>query len=233
MTGPERTAIAPKATGKVYGELTSPSISLTGGATATLSFWFWREVEYYTQGSFDKTYVQVKYGVGAWQTVWSLDSKTTSVRTWQQVTQSLSVPAGVSTLQVRFVFDSVDSYGNNYRGWYIDDVAVDVASSLGFGLNAANSVQPRVTVRPNPIQDIDTGTFRIEGLDVSAVRVEIYDLGGGLVFLGESAGAELLWHTDTIAGEYLANGVYIYKVWALVDGQWIACGKAGKVVILR
>jgi hypothetical protein len=60
----------------------------------------------------------------------------------------------------------------------------------------------------------------------------IYDLGGGLVFQAETTGSELLWHTDSIAGDYLANGVYLYRAWALVDGQWIACG-TGKVVILR
>ena len=115
---------APMAAGQIKGELTSPVIPVTGGSTVPLSFYYWREVEHYTKGSYDKTYVQVRYGSGPWQTVWSLDSKTPSEKTWKKAEKSLSVPAGVSSTQVRFVFDSVDGKYNNYRGWFIDDVCV-------------------------------------------------------------------------------------------------------------
>jgi hypothetical protein len=232
MSRLEASANAPMATGAVHGELASPSIAVTDGTTATLSFRHWRDVEYSAGGSYDKTYVQARYDGGMWQTLWSLDSMTVSSKTWQQVSLGLSVPGGASSLQVRFVFDSVDAYANAFRGWFVDDVEVYTVSALGVCSNATENLQPRVTVRPNPIQDVSTGTFTVDGVDAGAIRIEIYDLGGGLVFQAETTGSELLWHTDSIAGDYLANGVYLYRAWALVDGQWIACG-TGKVVILR
>ncbi len=54
---------------------------------------------------------------------------------------------------------------------------------------------------------------------VSALKVQIYDLAGRLVFEDEAAGASLAWHTDSSFGEYLANGVYLYKLYALVNGE--------------
>jgi len=41
------------------------------------------------------------------------------------------------------------------------------------------------------------------------------------VFTDEQLGAELDWHTDNDYGEYLANGVYLYRVSAKVSGQWV------------
>jgi len=61
--------------GYAYGELTSPVIDLPAGASAVrVGFAFYREVECYIQGSYDRTYVQVSFDGGPWQTVWSMDS---------------------------------------------------------------------------------------------------------------------------------------------------------------
>jgi len=88
---------------------------------------------------------------------------------------------------------------------------------------------------PNPIKDVNTTTFSVKGAMaafVSAIKVQIFDLAGRLVFERETAGASLDWHTDNDYGEYLANGVYLYKMWALVDGRWVV-SSTRKLAILR
>jgi hypothetical protein len=71
------------------------------------------------------------------------------------------------------------------------------------------------------------------GVTPEAVRVELYDVSGVVVLYSESAGPELVWHTEDSAGQFLANGVYLYRMWVLVDGVWMPCPETGKVVILR
>lgn len=95
--------------------------------------------------------------------------------------------------------------------------------------------QIRVVPVPNPIRDVKTTTFRVLGVcpcAVQALRVEIYDLAGRLVWEGEIQGSELAWHTEGFDGLPLANGVYLYKAYVKVNGEWIPTG-VGKVVVLR
>ena len=77
---------------------------------------------------------------------------------------------------------------------------------------------------PNPITDVHTTTFKVLGpmaSQVEEMRVRIFDLAGRLVWEGEAYGPELVWHTDNLAGQYLANGVYLYQVQVKVGGTWI------------
>ena len=75
---------------------------------------------------------------------------------------------------------------------------------------------------PNPIRDVNTTTFKVQGaVAIEAIRVRIFDLSGRLVYEEETPGGELTWHIQNLAGEYLANGVYLYRVEAKVEGQWI------------
>lgn len=102
------------------GTLTSPSITGVGGA-ATLSFSYWREVELNTRRSYDTATVQVSYNNGRnWTTVWSASSRTASERAWLPV--SVNLKPSSTTVTVRFVFDTVNSSNNGYKGWLIDDV---------------------------------------------------------------------------------------------------------------
>jgi hypothetical protein len=224
----------------VKGELTSPSLSVTGGVSVTLSFWYWREVEWYAEGSFDKTYVQVKYGSEVWQTVWELDSKTPSQETWTKVTQQSTIPAGISSMQVRFVFDSMDDIANNFAGWFVDDVAIETGSALPAQADErpveTQLLSISVTCIPNPITDVHTTTFVVTGPMsglVKAIKVQIFDLSGRLVYeSGEIPGTSLDWHTENQVGETLANGVYLYRMYALIGGEWIE-SKTKKLAILR
>ena len=88
---------------------------------------------------------------------------------------------------------------------------------------------------PNPITDVHTTTFSIEGAkgdSVSVIKVEIFDVSGRLVYEAEEAGKSLDWHTDNMNGQYLANGVYLYKISVLLDGHWVTSGMKS-ILVLR
>ena len=89
---------------------------------------------------------------------------------------------------------------------------------------------------PNPITDVHTTTFMVKGpmaALVEAIMVQIFDLSGRLVYeSGEIRGKSLGWHTENDYGEILANGVYLYKLYALIDGEWIE-SETKKLAILR
>ena len=88
---------------------------------------------------------------------------------------------------------------------------------------------------PNPIRDVHTTTFKVLGplaSMVTEIKVQVFDLTGKLVWEGTASGAELTWHTDDLTGAYLANGVYLYKVYVKVGDAWISSGVL-KLVIQR
>ncbi|MGB2983437.1 MAG: T9SS type A sorting domain-containing protein [Candidatus Bipolaricaulia bacterium] len=232
--------------------LVTPVIDLTvgpgGGAVEAFGFMFdfWRRVETFGGGGYDKTKVEAKLDDGSWVTIWERDSGTPGQGPGDDWTRDVEVGPfltdGASTLVIRFVFDSVDKWYNDFTGWLIDNLRVQSAAAGGAGPLSAMSIATRVEPRdptslsvmniPNPIRDVHTTTFMVRSVDVDAMRIEIYDLAGTLVFEEEVAGNELVWHTDNDYGEYLANGIYLYRAYVLVDGEWIAT-KAEKLVILR
>jgi len=89
---------------------------------------------------------------------------------------------------------------------------------------------------PNPVKDVHTTHFTVMGAMaafVDAIKVDIYDLSGQKVYSsGEITGTSVDWHTDNDYGEYLANGVYLYKMYAKVEGQWVV-SKVKTIAILR
>jgi hypothetical protein len=88
---------------------------------------------------------------------------------------------------------------------------------------------------PNPIRSEHTTTFKVTGPKsdlVGAIRVEIYDLSGQLVWREEVQGRETQWHTNDLRGELLANGVYLYRVWVKVGDAWLPT-EAQKVAVVR
>jgi hypothetical protein len=138
----------------------------------------------------------------------------------------------------------VDKWFNQFTGWLVDNIRVDKApaaeaSPLSALASLSRQAEPRdlassVSVQnvPNPIRDVHTTTFVVRGVEAEAIRVEVYDLAGRLVWQGEAAGNELIWHTDDLLGRYLANGVYLYKAYVKIGGQWVVT-QVQKVVILR
>ena len=221
---------------RTRGALTSVPFTLGDARFVSVSFEYWREVEAY-DGAYDQTYVQIRFGSGDWQTIWYKDSRNPSEKTWTSWTSSgIAVPSGATTMQIRFVFDSVDRYNNRYLGWVVDKVRVRKASQGGqASILSLPVAQPRekleVLVYPNPVKDVHTATFAVRGVAVERMRVEIYDLSGRLVWKGEALGNELLWHTEDLSGLPLANGVYLYRVVVEAEGRREVV--QGKVVILR
>ncbi len=105
--------------GQVDAELTRQLLATAEPADAI-------QVEGYPWGAYDQTYVQISTNGGSsWTTLFALDSRNASDSVWHSSgSLSLAAYAGAQNALLRFVFDSVDGYANNYAGWYIDDVSV-------------------------------------------------------------------------------------------------------------
>ena len=146
LTPTQRAAgVQPQSENRPYGELTSPEIPVDGLTGVELGFWYFRDVECYDQGTYDKTYIQAAFDGGSWQTVWSLDSQDCTIpNEWVDPeifapdgvfpngglpTASVAVPSGAASMRVRFVFDAVDNYANNFTGWVIDELCIRAAGS--------------------------------------------------------------------------------------------------------
>lgn len=98
---------------------------------------------------------------------------------------------------------------------------------LPLNLRIAQDVETGIVVMntPNPIKDVNTTVFKAMATQpIDEIKVDIYDQTGSLVFSEELTGNEIVWHTDNEFGEYLANGVYIYRVSVKINGQWVETG---------
>ena len=79
---------------------------------------------------------------------------------------------------------------------------------------------PTFYCSPNPIRDVHTAEFGVRGILAHTITVQIFDLSGRLVWQGTGAGPTLIWHTQDSAGQYVANGVYLYRITAQTpDGE--------------
>jgi len=233
------------------GTLTSPTIQVPSKTYITLVFDYFREVETNRRSTLDRTYVQIRLGKesrgrfswSSWRTIWSRSSKDPSPECGAA---NYTFNTGNYThLQIRFVFDSVNAKNNQYRGWAVDNLVVKPASTtslslleatdLGEGWDVPDSLEPeelQVVNVPNPVRDVRTTTFTVLGVEAEALRVEVYDLSGRLVWKAEALGNKLVWHTEDLTGLPLANGVYLYIAYVKVDGEWIRL-EPQKLVILR
>jgi len=225
---------------RTTGELTSPAIDISGATAVQVRFDHFRQVEYFGDGAYDLTSAQVKLGTGPWQTAWSRDSTHISEETWTQATVGPFATGGAGTMQLRFIFDSVDRWANGFIGWLVDNVRVEAATSGGpLSAMAVQQASPRDVAKlitvfnvPNPIRDVHTTQFVVRGVEAETLHVEVYDLTGRLVWEGEGVGNELPWHTEGFDGLALANGVYLYRVIVRVGGEVIP-SSIQKLVILR
>lgn len=231
--------------------LISPVIDLTGATNGVgpveavkVMFDSWRQVESFN-GDYDFTKVQVQLDSGDWQAIWERSSRDPSETEW--VTED-GIPAfltgGAEKMKIRFAFDSVDKWYNNYIGWLVDNVRVEKTDPAGASplstLNVGTlNLRPRdlasrITVRniPNPVRDVHTTTFLARGVDIEAMKIQIFDLNETLIYEEEVPGNELVWHTVNDYGEYLANGVYFYRALVKIGSTWITT-EFQKLVILR
>jgi len=99
---------------------------------ADVSFWFWYEIESSVlPWPRDKLIVSLSTDGVIWTTI--LDSSSSdsnlwnpgwSQKTWCKKTYSLQASEIVSSLLLKFSFDSVNADDNQFEGWYIDDIQV-------------------------------------------------------------------------------------------------------------
>src|SRR5262245_15412124 len=107
------------------GSITTPVIAL-GVGSPTLSFNYVLQTE--GNGSFDVASVHVSTNNFATFTTVLASTSSSSLplsSTWRTATASLAAFAG-QKIQLRFVFDTVDSTVNAFDGWYVDDVQVEL-----------------------------------------------------------------------------------------------------------
>ena len=132
------------------GSFTSPTIDLSGMASATLEFYAWWEIEAVEASTADFMRVQVqRNGTGAFQTRETLNPTSAPMTmpavpftsggptqcsgvdcvpyapndpVWVLVTVNLNSFAG-DQIKIRFFFDS-DGSEDAFRGWLVDDVTV-------------------------------------------------------------------------------------------------------------
>lgn len=123
------------------GSLLSPSFSLASAGHSTLTFRSWFEVEDVDASGHDRMLVEYSTDGGStWNPAGNLNPAPTGTTspdqsvsnngleqspTWQSYSFDLTPAAGQSTVQLRFTFDAGDNQFQGFRGWALDDIAVD------------------------------------------------------------------------------------------------------------
>ena len=114
------------------GWLMSPPVDLSicTMTSARLRFWSWYDTEEpypsppNRSAGFDIKKVQITDNGGAsWSDLYVYSWPANLDRTWEHIEINLGAYIG-QTIQIRFVFDTVDDQNNDYEGWYIDDVTI-------------------------------------------------------------------------------------------------------------
>jgi hypothetical protein len=138
------------------GTARTASINLTGVGNATMSFWCRYQTEVESVSSYDQRWIrifnttsgaqvyQVQFGTNA-----APPANCANFNTWHQHTWT-NMPAGTTgiPIAVEFFFNTQDSIGNNFQGWFIDDLVI-----------IADDVTP-----PQPIDDLEASNPTLSGV---------------------------------------------------------------------
>jgi hypothetical protein len=103
----------------------TPLVLPAGMGSIDLSFATNSEGEDWTNGDWDTRHIEVSADGGPWTRLSEVHSSP-----WYRHVYDLTSYGGRSVL-VRFVFDAIDGYGNQFRGWFLDDVAVTSRAEPG------------------------------------------------------------------------------------------------------
>lgn len=110
--------------GQSVGELTSPQFTVPNSTgDVFLRFAHWSQ----TEGSsyYDQRKVFIRPSGGSWTLLATYGAPDTGgVNAWKVENINLNTYKG-QAVNLNFVFDSVDAWYNDYRGWYVDDVEVE------------------------------------------------------------------------------------------------------------
>ena len=125
------------------GGLLSPAFDLSAASTASLSFKTWWEIEGVDVDRFDMMFVEVSVdggvnfeplGAGSINPADDVDGESWrpyssgglgEVGEWLDISFDLTPYVGSDNVQILFRFETIDELYNGFRGWFIDDVAVD------------------------------------------------------------------------------------------------------------
>lgn len=152
------------------GYLTSPPISLSAGSN--LSFMSWYQTE--TGTAYDKKTIQISTDNGSTWT--SLKQVSDAQLTWNLETIDLAGYAE-KTIKIRFYFDTVDGYYNDYKGWYIDDIKIEAPNLEPLNVSVSESPDP---VTSGGTTQIFVHATTTGGVPVSAASVNLSVTGGSL-----------------------------------------------------
>lgn len=128
---------------RVAGYIATPLIALPTGLAATVNFNYILQTEANT--GYDLAELQISTNGFQSYTTLAQYNVVAESSSWKAATPvSLSAYEG-HTVQLRWFFDSVDQYYNDYEGWYVDDINVSTAPPpatevYSFNLNAGDSV---------------------------------------------------------------------------------------------
>jgi hypothetical protein len=124
--------------------------------------------------------------------------------------------------------------GDLFEGW--DVVSIVPRAKAKDDIEMASLIQQTsIRAYPNPVASVHTATFEVVGPladRVDELHVRIYDLSGRLVWEQTAQGDALSWHTETLFGDYLANGVYLFIATAVADGEPLVVQR-GKLVVAK
>jgi murein DD-endopeptidase MepM/ murein hydrolase activator NlpD len=219
------------------GDLTSPVIEvpeLEIGSIEQPYLRFWSRYDTESQNQhWDQRWVQVSVQDGSFQNLFQLSQD--PMNYWVQSPYiDLSAFAG-KQIRIRFYFTSLDTLGNNYQGWSIDDVQISMTSlpacsTPGLqtdGLEGAVGLVygDQVNGEICPPGDEDYYLFRGEAgdtivVDINAQVIES-NLDAVLQLLDSDGTSQLAYHDDELAGvlfdphlgyRLLRDGDYFLKV---------------------
>ncbi|OGF58762.1 MAG: hypothetical protein A2Y62_09640 [Candidatus Fischerbacteria bacterium RBG_13_37_8] len=173
---------------EVTGNIDSPIVPGIIAATSELNFQFWREVEP-GGGSYDQTIVYASPDGTNWTQVWYMDANTPPQLAWTASGPvSLSSFSGQS-IRLRFKFDSLDDFYNNFDGWAVDNIQVTSSS-----WECTPCISPLPYLKPynneKPIID-DSGSPKVNSI---IEPDEMVNLNGTLENIGAAA-------AQTVSGE--------------------------------
>ena len=176
------------------GNVTSPSIVLPSGVSAlTLDFNYVLQTEGST--SFDLAQLQISTNGGTTFTTLASYNGTAESTVWKAATQvSLASYAG-QTVQLRWLFNTVDATANAFEGWYLDDVKIQTVAS-------ASDVYS-VTLAAG-----DTATFAAKVLTTGSVTFNIQN-AASVVLANSATGAV---NVDRTITDFVAPSAGTYYV---------------------
>jgi hypothetical protein len=198
------------------GSLTSPPVTISNSGYY-LRFWYRYETETHLS-YWDQRWMQISVDGGPFTNEFQLtyDPKIPEAQSWlQSPIVDLSTYAG-HTIQVRFLFNTLDPSGNSYQGWGIDDFQItatpppscedirengtpEQATAISYSVNQNTSGE----ICPNG--DLDYYKFNGSVGDRIVVDIDAMSIGSSLdpyLILFDTDGTSILAeHDDEVYGE--------------------------------